>query len=98
MDNKVMRTPYGLAAKRYAVKKFDTKKKIPKEKIVELREVLRLAPSSINIQPWHFTFVQNTNIKSLLALAVGYAAADDHNNLSVRPKSRRPFNKVIKDV
>lgn len=62
-------TPYELANKRYATKKYDTDKKIPQEKIAELKEVLRLTPSSINIQPWKFTFIQNPKIKSQLAKA-----------------------------
>ncbi|RKF04788.1 nitroreductase/dihydropteridine reductase [Tenacibaculum lutimaris] len=59
--------PSELAKKRYATKKYDSSKKIPQEKIEELKEVLHLAPSSINIQPWKFTFVQNPAIKSKLA-------------------------------
>ncbi|WP_028891281.1 NAD(P)H-dependent oxidoreductase [Tenacibaculum sp. 47A_GOM-205m] len=59
--------PSELAKKRYATKKYDSSKRIPQEKIEELKEVLHLAPSSINIQPWKFTFVQNTAIKSKLA-------------------------------
>ncbi|MFV0304036.1 MAG: NAD(P)H-dependent oxidoreductase [Moheibacter sp.] len=58
---------YELANRRYATKKYDTSKKIPQEKVDELKEVLRLTPSSINIQPWQFTFVQNPDIKSKLA-------------------------------
>ncbi len=62
-------TPYELANKRYATKRYNADKKIPQEKIAELKEVLRLTPSSINIQPWKFTFVQNPKIKSQLAKA-----------------------------
>ena len=32
-----------------------------------MKEILRLTPSSINIQPWKFTFVQNPEIKAKLA-------------------------------
>lgn len=59
--------PLEQARMRYSVKKFDSSKKIPQEKIEDLKEILRLAPSSINIQPWKFTFVQNTDIKTQLA-------------------------------
>jgi len=59
--------PLEQARMRYSVKKFDSSKKIPQEKIEDLKEILRLAPSSINIQPWKFTFVQNTDIKAQLA-------------------------------
>ena len=56
-----------LIAKRYSTKKYNTDKAIPQEKIEDLKEILRLTPSSINIQPWKFTFVQNPEIKTKLA-------------------------------
>lgn len=59
--------PLELAQIRYSAKKFDSSKKIPQEIIDDLKEILRLAPSSINIQPWKFTFVQNPEIKEKLA-------------------------------
>lgn len=56
-----------LIQKRYTAKKYNADKAIPQEKIEELKEILRLTPSSINIQPWKFTFVQNPEIKAKLA-------------------------------
>lgn len=56
-----------LIKKRYSAKKYNTDKSIPQEKIEDLKEILRLTPSSINIQPWKFTFVQNPEIKTKLA-------------------------------
>ena len=56
-----------LIRKRYSAKKYNAEKAIPQEKIEELKEILRLTPSSINIQPWKFTFVQNPEIKAKLA-------------------------------
>ena len=56
-----------LIQKRYTAKKYNADKTIPQEKIEELKEILRLAPSSINSQPWKFTFVQNPEIKAKLA-------------------------------
>lgn len=58
-----------LAKARYAAKKYDSNKRIPQETVDALKEVLRLSPSSINIQPWKFTFVQNKEVKSQLAAA-----------------------------
>ncbi|KDN56475.1 nitroreductase family protein [Flavobacterium seoulense] len=58
-----------LIQKRYTAKKYNPNKIIPQEKIEDLKEILRLTPSSINIQPWKFTFVQNTEIKAQLATA-----------------------------
>jgi nitroreductase/dihydropteridine reductase len=56
-----------LIKKRYSTKKYNADKAIPQEKIEDLKEILRLTPSSINIQPWKFTFVQNPEIKTRLA-------------------------------
>ena len=52
-----------LAKPRYATKKYDTAKQISKEQIEELKEILRLSPSSINSQPWKFTFVTDEAVK-----------------------------------
>ncbi|PKB18211.1 nitroreductase family protein [Flavobacterium sp. 5] len=56
-----------LIEKRYTAKKYNADKEIPQEKIEDLKEILRLTPSSINIQPWKFTFVQNPEMKAKLA-------------------------------
>jgi nitroreductase/dihydropteridine reductase len=56
-----------LIQKRYSTKKYNADKAISEEKIEALKEILRLTPSSINIQPWKFTFVQNPEIKAKLA-------------------------------
>lgn len=80
-----------LIEKRYSTKKYNADKAIPKDKIEDLKEILRLSPSSINIQPWKFTFVQNPEIKARLAsvsmhntekvnqapLLIVFSAADD---------------------
>lgn len=42
------------AKQRYSCKHFDPTRKIPAKTFLELEEVVRLCPSSINIQPWHF--------------------------------------------
>ena len=52
---------------RYATKAYDASKKIPQEQFERLLEILRLAPSSINIQPWHFFIVENDAAKQLIA-------------------------------
>ncbi len=56
-----------LAKRRYATKKYDPSKKISDEQIEELKEIIRLSPSSINSQPWKFTFVTSKTVKSALA-------------------------------
>lgn len=56
-----------LIQKRYTAKKYKANQAIPQEKIEALKEILRLTPSSINIQPWKFTFIQNPEVKAKLA-------------------------------
>lgn len=56
-----------IAKRRYATKKYDTAKKISAEQTEELKEIIRLSPSSINSQPWRFTFVTNEDVKKELA-------------------------------
>lgn len=55
------------AKRRYATKKYNQIKKISAEQIDELKEIIRLSPSSINSQPWKFTFVTSEDVKRELA-------------------------------
>lgn len=52
---------------RYTTKKYDSSAKIAAAEIAELKEILRLSPSSINSQPWKFTFVSDTATKKALS-------------------------------
>ncbi|PKQ61986.1 NAD(P)H-dependent oxidoreductase [Labilibaculum filiforme] len=54
---------------RYATKMYDRSRKIESNKIEELKEILRLSPSSINSQPWNFTFISDQETKNELAKA-----------------------------
>lgn len=56
-----------LAEERYTTKKYNAQKKISEQDINQLKEVIRLSPSSINSQPWKFTFVSDEKIKEALA-------------------------------
>ena len=56
-----------IAQNRYTTKSYDPSKIIPAEKIEQLKEILRLSPSSINSQPWKFFLVADKDIKSQLA-------------------------------
>ena len=56
-----------IAEQRYTTKKFDATKTIPKEKIEDLKHILKLSPSSINSQPWLFSFVSHKETKNALA-------------------------------
>ncbi|MDO6674529.1 nitroreductase family protein [Tenacibaculum sp. 1_MG-2023] len=52
---------------RYTTKKYNASKKIESKKIKELQQVLQLSPSSINSQPWKFTFVSDADTKQRLS-------------------------------
>ena len=55
-----------IAQKRYATKAYRNEK-ISEAKIKELAEILRLAPSSVNSQPWKFAIIGNEALKADLA-------------------------------
>ncbi|MGD0081241.1 MAG: NAD(P)H-dependent oxidoreductase [Methanoregula sp.] len=50
---------------RYATKKFDGRK-IPEAKVSELLELVRFAPSAINLQPWKIKVVTDKKVKEQL--------------------------------
>jgi nitroreductase len=50
---------------RYATKKFDGRK-IPEPKITELLELIRFAPSALNIQPWKIKVITDQKTKEQL--------------------------------
>ena len=52
---------------RYTTKVYDETKKIDPKHIEELKESLRLSPSSINSQPWKFSFVSDQDTKEKLS-------------------------------
>jgi len=54
-----------IVMQRYATKKFDGRK-ISEEKIGELLELVRFAPSALNLQPWKITLVTDQKIKDQL--------------------------------
>ena len=49
---------------RYATKIFDKTQKLTEEELNTLLEVLRLAPSSIGLQPWKFVIIRNEQIRN----------------------------------
>jgi len=51
---------------RYATKKFDPSKKISKQGLAELLEVLRFSPSSYGLQPWKFVIVHDPVLRKKL--------------------------------
>lgn len=56
-----------LANNRYTTKEYNPELKIKEDKIQALKEILRMSPSSINSQPWKFTFISDEDMKNRLA-------------------------------
>ncbi|WP_178861571.1 oxygen-insensitive NAD(P)H nitroreductase [Thiomicrorhabdus cannonii] len=56
-----------IAKSRYATKKFDASKRIPDETFEQIKALLRLSPSSVNSQPWHFIIADTAAGKQRLA-------------------------------
>ena len=54
-----------IVMKRYATKKFD-ERKIPEDQFEELLDLIRFAPSGLNIQPWKIKVITNQKIKDAL--------------------------------
>ncbi|WP_352259279.1 oxygen-insensitive NAD(P)H nitroreductase [Psychrobacter sp. TB55-MNA-CIBAN-0194] len=52
---------------RYSTKAFDTNKTISAEDFQSLKDILRLSPSSTNIQPWHFVIADDEAGKARIA-------------------------------
>ncbi|MFV5502535.1 oxygen-insensitive NAD(P)H nitroreductase [Acinetobacter sp. 226] len=59
-----------IAQNRYTTKAYDPSKKIPPAQFDRLLEILRLTPSSINIQPWHFFIADHDAAKKRVAKAL----------------------------
>ncbi len=54
---------------RYAVKEFDSSKKVSEEDLHTILESARLAPSSIGIEAWRFLVIENPEIRTQLRSA-----------------------------
>jgi len=59
--------PAELAAKRYSTKVFDPTRQISDADFEHIKAVLRLSPSSVNSQPWHFLIASDPNSKARVA-------------------------------
>ena len=64
-----------IATTRRTCKAFDPQRKIPDAVMADLRTVLRFAPASVNVQPWHFVVAASDESKAKIAatLAGNYA-------------------------
>lgn len=52
---------------RYSTKSFDSRKKLTTEQTQQIKDLLRLSPSSTNIQPWHFIIADTDEGKTRIA-------------------------------
>ncbi|MDF4202996.1 oxygen-insensitive NAD(P)H nitroreductase [Maribacter sp. SA7] len=52
---------------RYTTKEYDTTKKISDADMAEVKNLLRMSPSSVNLQPWHFIVAETTEGKARIA-------------------------------
>lgn len=52
---------------RYSTKEFDPNKKIADTEFEQIKALLRMSPSSTNIQPWHFIMTDTKEGKELIA-------------------------------
>ncbi|PLA74294.1 oxygen-insensitive NAD(P)H nitroreductase [Hydrogenovibrio sp. SC-1] len=53
--------------RRYATKKFDANQRLTDEQFKQVKSLLRLSPSSINSQPWHFVIADSEAGKARIA-------------------------------
>ncbi len=57
------------AKNRHSVKAYNPNRKIAADDVAALKELLRLSPSSINIQPWHFIMASSQEAKDRVSKA-----------------------------
>lgn len=92
-----------LFEERFSVRKYKDKA-IDKETFTQLMEMVRLAPSAVNYQPWHFIVIQEKSRLAeltkayqrewfLRAPAVIVACVDHHQSWK-RPGDRKDFGDV----
>jgi nitroreductase/dihydropteridine reductase len=80
------------AQSRYTTKAYNASLKIEDATIEELKEILRLSPSSINSQPWKFFFISDENVKN------EFAKVSFFNEPKVKNASHLVVFCVISDV
>lgn len=63
---------------RYTVKKFDKEFKLGDEQLEEVKLLLQASPSSVNVQPWHFTIATTTEgIEKVAKSTANYGFNDE---------------------
>lgn len=68
---------------RYTSKAYDASRGLNDEQREQLLELLRLSPSSVNSQPWHFFVIESADAKSRILPAFGEANAAKVQNAAM---------------
>jgi len=83
---------------RYATKKFDVNKKIDKETLAGLLEILRLSPSSYGIQPWKFIIVKNKEIlEKIKEIAYGQTQITEASEIIIFANKKNIDDSLVDD-
>lgn len=61
---------FELSSRRFTTKHYDSTRKISNSDIEKLKEILRLTPSAVNSQPWHFIIGSSDKAKQLIRPAI----------------------------
>ena len=68
-----------LVRSRHTCKAYDAQRPLTEEQLQQLQEILRLSPSSVNSQPWHFFLISSDEGKETLLPTL-----TEHNREKVR--------------
>lgn len=74
-----------VARSRHATKAFDPERELSPEEHARVRELLRLAPSSVNSQPWHFLLASTPEGRQRVARAATGVYQFNQANLLAAP-------------
>lgn len=83
--------------KRYSCKTLSTEKKISKEDLDEILEVVRLAPSMLNTQPWKIFVVEDVLVKQKLQEFSGWQDVVSENSHYLIFARRKNFDEKFLD-
>ncbi len=59
-----------LAKRRYSTRKY-SEQSVEREKILQVLEAARIAPSAVNFQPWQFIVIQEEELRKQIAATYG---------------------------
>ncbi|TCK88012.1 nitroreductase [Natranaerovirga hydrolytica] len=91
-----------LAKRRYSVRKYQDKE-VEKEKLLNIVEAARIAPSAVNFQPWHFIIINDKEMiekisqvysKSWFSKAPAIIVACSDHSISWRRSDGKDYSDV----